>query len=80
MWSMMKVMFKVMTGGMTHPVDELWLHHVASGTVIGGENLGWMYPADVLATQGMMLKRMIKPDRIHIFTDLRTFRPLVIAP
>jgi len=23
------------------PVDELWLHHVASATVIGGENLAW---------------------------------------
>ena len=67
----MKTMFKMMTGGTKDPVDEVWLHHAASGTVIGGENLGWMYPADVLAQQPMMLKSMVKPDEIYIFTDPR---------
>lgn len=37
-------MFKVMLTEMPpkDPIDELWLHHVATGAVIGGENLGWM--------------------------------------
>jgi hypothetical protein len=33
------------------PIDELWLHHVPTGTVIGGENLGW---------------QIVKPDRLSI--------------
>src|SRR4051794_9729453 len=31
------------------PADELWLHHVPSGTVIAGENLAWYYPAEGLS-------------------------------
>jgi hypothetical protein len=70
-WNMLKLMFRMMTGGMKDPADELWIHHVASGTVIGGENLGWMYPAADLAKQGGMLKNMIKPDQVYVFTDAR---------
>src|SRR2546421_2297223 len=35
-------MLHVMTS-VKDPVDELWLFHVPSATVIGGENLGWFY-------------------------------------
>jgi len=53
------------------PVDELWLHHVPSGTVIAGENLQWIYPAEALRAAPLMLKGMIKPDRIALFTIAR---------
>jgi len=36
-FGMMKMMMSI-----DSPVDELWLHHVATGTIIGGENLGWI--------------------------------------
>jgi hypothetical protein len=58
-------MFHVMTS-VKDPVDELWLFHVPSGTVIGGENLGWFYPAEELRGQPMMLRGMIKPDKLWI--------------
>ena len=37
-------MFKMMKmlSNLTTPSDELWLCHRATGTVIGGENLGWI--------------------------------------
>ena len=63
---MINMMFRV-----KDPIDELWLHHVASGTVIGGENLGWMYPNADLQTQPMMIKSMVKPDRVYIFDGPR---------
>ena len=53
------------------PTDELWLHHVASQTVIGGENLTWQYPASALRDAPMMLKSMVKPDQVAIFTAPR---------
>ncbi|HVR63957.1 MAG TPA: hypothetical protein VMU50_18785, partial [Polyangia bacterium] len=43
--AMMKMMMTMMRGP-SDPVDELWLYHVATGTVIAGENLAWYYPAD----------------------------------
>jgi hypothetical protein len=63
-----KKMAKVMTGAKKDPVDELWLHHVPSGTVIAGENLGWYYRSVDLEGQPFMLRSMIKPDRLWIFT------------
>jgi len=59
----MKKMFKIMTAKQTDPVDELWLHHVPSQTVIGGENLTWYYPKAALRGAPFMLKSMIKPTR-----------------
>src|SRR5262245_18421416 len=51
-WALIKGMFKAMPP--KDPVDELWLHHAATDTVIGGENLGWYYPADDLRKQPFM--------------------------
>jgi hypothetical protein len=64
-------MVKLMTGGMKMPVDELWLHHVPTGTVIAGENLAWIYPAAALREQSFMLRSMLKPDRLFIWTVAR---------
>ncbi len=67
----MKKMFKIMTAKQTDPVDELWLHHVPSQTVIGGENLTWYYPKAALRGAPMMLKTMIKADQVTIMTMAR---------
>ena len=68
---LMLTMMATMMFGMKDPTDELWLFHHASGTLIGGENLGWMYPADVLAKQPGMLKSMVTPDALYVFKDVR---------
>ena len=60
--SYMGRMLRFMFTNQKDPVDELWLHHVASQTVIGGENLTWYYPASALRGAPMMLKSMVKPD------------------
>jgi hypothetical protein len=67
----MSRMFKFMTTKPTDPVDELWLHHPASGTVIAGENLAWHYPAADHKRAPFMLRQMIKPDRAFIWTVAR---------
>jgi hypothetical protein len=64
-------MLKIMTAKATDPVDELWLHHVPSQTVIGGENLTWYYPKAAMRGAPFMLKSMIKPDRVAVFTLAR---------
>ena len=61
-------MAKIMTLPKKTPADELWLHHVPSGTVIAGENLAWMYPAAVLRQQPFMLRSMLKPDKLWVWT------------
>ena len=47
---MMKVMKAV------DPSDELWLFHRATGTVLAGENLAWMYPKADLERAAFMAK------------------------
>lgn len=64
-------MFGMMYHALFHcddPVDELWLYHRASSTIIGGENLGWMYPRDALRAQPFMIRQMVKPDAVYIMT------------
>jgi hypothetical protein len=67
---MMKMMF-AMLFKMKDPVDELWTFHVPTRTVIGGENLGWMYPKAAHAKLPGMLKSMITPDAVYLFKDAR---------
>ena len=69
-WAMMKVMFE-MVKGPSDPVDELWLHHAATGTVVAGENLAWYYPAAERAKLLFMGKAMIKADKVWIFDKPR---------
>jgi hypothetical protein len=61
-------MAKFMTASMKTPVDELWLHHVPTGTVVAGENLAWYYPAEKLRGQPFMIRSMVKPDRLFVWT------------
>jgi hypothetical protein len=68
-FAMMRTMFRMLFQ-MTDPIDELWTFHVGTGTLIGGENLGWMYPAAEHAKLGMM-KGMVKPDQVYVFKDAR---------
>jgi hypothetical protein len=53
------------------PIDEVWLYHKPTKTIIGGENLGWFYPKELLAKQPTMLKMMLKPDKLMIQTGPR---------
>ena len=64
-------MVKFMTGRQDMPVDELWLHHVPTGTVIAGENLAWYYTAETLKGQPFMLRSMVKADRLFIWDMAR---------
>jgi hypothetical protein len=61
MFGMMKEMMTMKT-----PVDEVWLHHVASGTVIAGENLGWILSAQTLARFPRMMRGMFKADTVAV--------------
>jgi hypothetical protein len=67
---MLNLMFAMMFR-MKDPVDELWTFHVPSGTLIGGENLGWMYPKTVHAKLPTMVKGMVTPDAVYLFKDAR---------
>ena len=67
---MMNLMFSMMFR-MKDPVDELWTFHVASRTLIGGENLGWLYPKAAHAGLSRMMKGMITPDSVYLFKDAR---------
>jgi hypothetical protein len=67
----MKRMAKFMTSAMKMPVDELWIHHVPTGTVVAGENLAWIYTKEALSGQPFMLRSMLKPDRLWIWTMAR---------
>ena len=67
---MMNMMLSMMFR-MKDPVDELWTFHVPSRTLIGGENLGWMYPKAAHAGLSRMLKGMITPDSVYLFKDAR---------
>jgi hypothetical protein len=64
-------MLKFMTAKANDPVDELWLYHVPSQTVIGGENLTWYYPKAAMRGAPFMLKSMVKPDRVAVFAMAR---------
>jgi hypothetical protein len=67
---MLNMMFSMMFR-MKDPVDELWTFHLPSRTLIGGENLGWMYPKAAHASLPGMLKGMITPDSVYLFKDAR---------
>lgn len=68
---MMMGMMIAMMFRMKDPVDELWTFHVPTRTLIGGENLGWMYPKAAHAQLPAMLKRAITPDCVYLFKDAR---------
>jgi hypothetical protein len=79
MFAMLKTMV-MMARGPSDPVDELWLHHVPTGTVIAGENLAWYYPADEYARLPFMGRKMLKPDKVWLMDMARKVKdPTVVA-
>ncbi|HEX6765250.1 MAG TPA: hypothetical protein VF103_07220 [Polyangiaceae bacterium] len=61
MFSMMKEMMSLKT-----PDDELWLHHVPTGTVIGGENLGWILSEKTVKSFPLMMRPMMKVNTVYV--------------
>jgi hypothetical protein len=53
------------------PTDELWLHHVATGTVIGGENLGWILTPEWRKRMPLMFRMMMKSNEIYVMDGPR---------
>ena len=77
--SMMKMMSMMMRAP-SDPVDELWLHHVPTGTVIAGENLAWYYPADEYQKLPFMGRKMLKPDKVWLMEMARRAKdPTIVA-
>jgi hypothetical protein len=56
---------------MNDPIDELWTFHIPTKTLIGGENLGWMFPKETHAGLPGMFRSMIEPDAVYLFKDAR---------
>ena len=52
----------------TDPIDELWLYHVASKTIFGGENLGWMIGGAERAAMPFLFRLLVKPDKVYLFS------------
>ena len=50
------------------PHDELWLYHVPTRTIIGGENLGWNLSRRQLGGMGFMFKMMMKAEQVYLMT------------
>jgi hypothetical protein len=65
----MRAMMHAMKG--RQPVDELWLYHHATGTILAGENLAWQYPREALKRAPFMARQMLKPDRVWIWDIAR---------
>lgn len=53
------------------PHDELWLYHVASQTLIGGENLGWNLSKQQLSSMSFMFRMMMKAEQVYILAGPR---------
>jgi len=70
-FTMMKLMASMMTRKPSDPVDELWLHHAPTGTVIAGENLAWYYPAAEYRKLPFMGRQMLKPDEVWLMDMAR---------
>jgi hypothetical protein len=60
-FKLMKEMMSLHTPG-----DELWLHHVRTGTVIGGENLGWILSQKTVKSFPFMMRGMMRADTVYI--------------
>jgi hypothetical protein len=69
MLGMIKIMFTEMPP--KDPTDELWLYHVASQTVVGGENLGWILSKQQYSSFPFVLRMMMKPEQLYIMNGPR---------
>jgi len=66
-------MIKTMVGNLPpkDPHDELWLFHVPTRTIIGGENLGWNLSKAELARMGFMFRMMMKAEQVYVMSGPR---------
>ena len=46
------------------PTDELWLYHVPTRTIFGGENLNWILSREQFKSMPLMLRLMGKPETV----------------
>jgi hypothetical protein len=69
LFGFMRGMMHAMRG--KQPVDELWLYHHATATILAGENLAWQYPREALKRAPFMARQMLKPDRVWIWNVAR---------
>jgi len=80
MFAMMKTMASMMTRPPSDPVDELWLHHVPTGTVVAGENLAWYYPNTEYQKLPFMGRKMLKPDKVWLMEMARRVKdPSIVS-
>lgn len=68
-WATMKAVLRLVRHN--EPYDELWVHHRASQTVIGAENLGPRFTAAAHAELPALVRRAIKPDEVLISSQAR---------
>jgi hypothetical protein len=61
MLGMMKLMMSI-----DDPVDELWLRHPATETVVAGENLGWILSEKSVKTFPLMMRMMMKANTVYV--------------
>jgi hypothetical protein len=79
-FAMIKQMMSMMTRPPKDPVDELWLHHVPTGTVIAGENLAWYFPSAEYKKLPFMARKMFKPDKVWLMDMARRVAdPAIVA-
>lgn len=64
MFSMLSLMKEMMS--LSTPVDEVWLCHRATGTVIGGENLGWILSEATVKTFPFFMRGMMRANTVYI--------------
>lgn len=53
------------------PIDEVWLYHRPTRTVIGGENLGWILSKDQHKSMPLMMRMMMKPEKLYLMSGPR---------
>ncbi len=53
------------------PYDELWLHHVASSTVLAGENLAPYWTAEAHSLMPWMVRIAVKAENVAVATAAR---------
>jgi hypothetical protein len=68
-FTMLGVMKEMMSLRM--PVDEVWLCHRATGTVIGGENLGWILSEATVKSFPFFMRGMMKTNTVYIQDKMR---------
>ncbi len=66
MWKLMKAMMHI-----DDPVDELWLRHPSSETIVAGENLGWILSPEAIKKFPFMMRMTMKPNTVFVNEQAR---------